>query len=118
MTDSVARDRVFAQAAECLRSLAQFRTGNVRALVSGPASESVSVKLLDLATKLDASEVAGSTETFSASERALLMEAFTSMAPLINHAQAFDVSRREMRELEGCAENFRSVIELIGQQAQ
>lgn len=113
MTDSAGRQGIFAQAAECLRSLSQYRTSAARAVVSGPASESMAVKLLELANKLDATDGAGLRVKFSASDRAVLMEALSAMEPLVDRPQTSDVSPREMIEREHCAGRLRSVIELL-----
>jgi hypothetical protein len=77
----------------------------------------MAVKLLDLAAKLDGAEAGGVIHKLSPSERALLMEALSAIAPLLDHASALDVSPEDMAERRRCAEYFQSAIDLIGASA-
>ena len=114
MREKPARKEFFSDTADCLRSLAQFRTNAAHALMNGPASEIMAVKLLDLAKKLDETDAAGVKLKVCSSERALLMEAFTTMAPLLEPTQTHDVSPREMAERQRCSDTIRSILEWTG----
>jgi hypothetical protein len=105
MTDSAARHKIFADAADCLRSLSRYQTTEAQDL--GP-------KMLDLANKLEAATGAGLRLKFSSSDRALLMETLSALAPLIGHAGRASVGPHEIMERKQCAANLESVVALIG----
>jgi hypothetical protein len=74
----------------------------------------MAVRLLDLAKKLEETEGAAMSGKISASDRALLMEALNAMAPLVNHAQAMDVTPLEAIERKRCTDHLKAAIALLG----
>jgi hypothetical protein len=112
MTDSTARHRTIAQAAECLRALAEYRTNSAHDFPSGPVSESMAVQFLDLAQKLEESD--GAALKVSSADRALLMETLSAVAPLVDHSGTVDVSALDLTELRRCKDGVQGLIELLG----
>jgi hypothetical protein len=97
-----------------LRSLSQYGTNSAHDVPTGPTSEFMAVRLLDLAKKLEETDGAAMIRNISASDRALLMEALSAMSPLIKHAQTVDVTPLEAMERERCTDNFQAAVELLG----
>jgi hypothetical protein len=114
MTDNSPRHTLFAEVADCLRSLSQYGTNSAHDVPTGPTSEFMAVRLLDLAKKLEETDGAAMIRNISASDRALLMEALSAMSPLIKHAQTVDVTPLEAMERERCTDNFQAAVELLG----
>jgi hypothetical protein len=71
-------------------------------------------KLLELANRLDEAEGEMSLQ-FLASERAVLMEALSSMAPLLDLSAKLEVSPREIPEPERCAGTLQELIARSGE---
>jgi hypothetical protein len=74
----------------------------------------MAVRLLDLAKQLEETEGAAMSRKISASDRALLMEALSAMAPLIDRAQTVDVTPLEAMEGKRCTDSFQAAVELLG----
>jgi hypothetical protein len=114
VSENTADPRIFAEVADCLRSLSQYRTNSAHDFPTGPTSESMAVKLLDLAKKLEKAEGAAMSRKISSSDRALLMEALSALAPLLDHPQTVDVAPLEGIERKRCTENIQIAIERLG----
>jgi hypothetical protein len=70
--------------------------------------------LLELAKKLNQAQ-GGMSLQFLPSERALLMQALSSLAPLLDLSLEREVSPREMPEPERCARSLQELIARSGE---
>ena len=66
-----------------------------------------------MAKKLEETEGAAMIRNISASDRALLMEALSAMAPLVEHVQLVDVPPLEAMERKRCTDNFQAAVALL-----
>ena len=74
----------------------------------------MTLRLLALARKPEETEGAAMSRNILASDRALLMEALSALAPLIQHAQTLEVTSLKAIERKRCTEHFQAGIELLG----